>query len=100
MIRVHGSDPVLVMPGGIRALGVTDTAEHIICFDAVLRGPLLRKVLIHEITHAWISSYNYVLSLDHEEFLCDFVASNADDILSKADELLCMGACRYLAGSC
>lgn len=95
--RVYSDDPMLTMPNGVQTLGVTDNNVKMIFIDRFLRGPLLRKVLIHEITHAWMFSYGYSLPVDQEEFVCDFIASNADDIITKADELICTGVCRYAA---
>lgn len=49
---------------------------------------MLRKVVIHELSHAFVFSHEYELSLDEEEFLCSFIDTHAIDILSMADELL------------
>lgn len=79
----------LARSDGTLTLGVTDSNVMTVFLSKQLRGSLLRKVLLHELTHAWMFSYNYHLSLDEEEFVCDFLASNAEAIIAKADEIIC-----------
>lgn len=52
---------------------------------------MLRKVLIHELSHAFVFSYGYSLTLEEEEFLCSFIDSYADDIITEADSLIQKG---------
>lgn len=79
----------LARSDGSLTLGVTDRNVMTVFLSNHLRGALLRKVLIHELTHAWMFSYDYHLSLEEEEFVCDFLASNAEAIIAKADEIIC-----------
>ena len=76
---------------GSITVGVTDNNVRYVFLSNKLRGSFLRKVLIHELTHAWMFSYNYILPIEEEEFVCDFVASNAEIIIDKADELISNG---------
>ena len=69
-------------------LGVTDRNEQKIYLYNGLYGKELRKVLIHELTHAWLFSYGYRLDREIEEMLCSFLDSHAEDILLKADFLM------------
>ena len=90
VVRVPWYSDYLIRDDGTLTIGITDTNLRTIFINSSLSLPLFRKVLIHEITHVWIYSYNYNLSIEQEEFVCDFVASNSDDIISKADELIYM----------
>ena len=89
VVAVPSSSKWLERSDGSLTLGVTDHNVMTIFLSRQLHGALLRKVLLHELTHAWMFSYGYVLSIDEEEFVCDFLASNAEDIIAKADEIIC-----------
>ena len=68
--------------------GVTDVNNKTIYIYSKLNDYMLNKVLIHELTHAWIFSYNYYLTIDEEEFLCSFIDTYANDILNEADDII------------
>lgn len=89
VVVVPSNSQWLARSDGTLTLGVTDSNVMTVFLSKQLRGSLLRKVLLHELTHAWMFSYNYHLSLDEEEFVCDFLASNAEAIIAKADEIIC-----------
>lgn len=73
---------------GTVTIGVADFRELKIFLFFKLKGKLLRKVLIHELTHAYMFSYNFYLSEEEEEFICSFIDTYGTDIISNADELL------------
>ena len=81
---------------GSVTLGVTDLNLRTIFLWRGLKGKLFRKVLIHELSHAFIFSYDYYLTLEEEEFLCSFVDTYAEDILNEANRLILEGlnSCR------
>lgn len=70
---------------GIVRLGVTDRNTMTIYLSDNLYGRMLRKVLIHELTHAWLFSYMYNVDKETEEMLCSFVDNHAEDILRQTD---------------
>ena len=76
----------LVVNGSVR-LGVTDRNNLTVYLYDNLYGKLLRKVLIHELTHVWLFSYGYNLDVEFEEMLCSFVDTYARDILDVAESL-------------
>ena len=78
----------LKRPDGSITLGVTDIPCRTIFIWAGLTGRMLRKVVIHELSHAFVFSHEYELSIDEEEFLCSFIDTYAEDIITKADSLL------------
>lgn len=73
---------------GVVHLGVTDKIKKIVYLNDNLNGDLLRKVLIHELTHVWMYSYGYFIDRETEEFLCSFVDTYAQDVIEHADDIL------------
>lgn len=86
-IKFTDKEHDLIVNGVVR-LGVADRNRLTIYLFDGLYGKMLRKVLIHELTHAWLFSYDYVLDVDTEEMLCAFVDTYAEDILHYADVYL------------
>ena len=77
----------LYLDGSIR-LGITDRNVHTIYLSDKLCGALLRKVLLHELTHAWLFSYGYDLDVETEELLCTFVDTYSEQISEQVDRIL------------
>lgn len=73
---------------GTLTVGVTDCNEMRIYLYEGLTGALERKVLLHELTHAFVFSYGYFLTPEEEEFLCSFMDTYADDVVGSADMIL------------
>ena len=73
---------------GVKRLGITDKRKHVIYLDNNLKGALLKKVLLHELTHAWLCSYDYDISVEFEEFLCSFVDTHAEEIIDTLYSLI------------
>lgn len=76
---------------GSVTFGVTDVNLLEIFIWSSLRGRMLRKVMIHELSHAFIFSYGYFLTLEEEEFLCSFIDTYAEDIIEYTDNVLTKG---------
>ena len=70
---------------GSETVGVTNLNDGIIYLSTALSGAFLRKVLIHELTHAAMFSYGIVVDIDTEELICDLIASHGDEIIGLAD---------------
>lgn len=66
-------DETLLWLNGYVRLGITDRNERTVYFSNALRGKLLQKVLLHELTHVWLFSYGYGFDVELEEMLCGFV---------------------------
>lgn len=69
-------------------LGITDRNTHTIYIHNSLQGEMLKRVLLHELTHAWLFSYGYDLSIEIEEMLCGFVDTFLFDLSDALDNLL------------
>lgn len=76
---------------GSITLGITDNNIKTIFIFNKLNSALTKKVLIHELTHAYIFSYNYYLTLEEEEFVCSFVENYGGPILHDIDTILNTG---------
>ncbi len=86
IVLVSPNHPALTQPNGEQAIGCCNRAEQTIYISAaVARSPLYREVLYHEIAHAAISSYGYLLPVREEEFLAEFISSHGDEILAIVD---------------
>lgn len=85
------SESDLARSDGSIALGVTDKNTGYIYLSLHLKGALLRKVLLHELCHAFIFSYGYYLTVAEEEFLCSFIDTYAYDLVSLSNNLLSVG---------
>ena len=87
IIFTNNTDDLKRSDGSV-TFGVTDVNVLGIFIWSSLRGRMLRKVMIHELSHAFIFSYGYFLTLEEEEFLCSFIDTYAEDIISYTDSIL------------
>ena len=87
IIFTNNTDDLKRSDGSI-TFGVTDVNVLGIFIWSSLRGRMLRKVMLHELSHAFIFSYGYYLTLEEEEFLCSFIDTYAEDIISYTDSIL------------
>lgn len=79
--------PLLRKPTGEYTIGACDNLMQTIYLSDELSGPLLEKVLCHEITHAAMFSYNIDLSLDQEELVADLISTYGDEIISVTERI-------------
>ena len=70
--------PLLQRMSGDYTIGACDNLTRTIYINETLSGPLLKKVLCHEITHAAMFSYNVDLTLEQEELIADLIATYGD----------------------
>lgn len=85
---VFTNNPYDLELNGTVRLGITDRNTHTIYIHNSLQGEMLKKVLLHELTHAWLFSYGYDLSVEIEEMLCGFVDTFLFDLSETLDTLL------------
>lgn len=95
VVFVNSNSNDLRRDDGTITLGVCDNNVKCIFISNALRGLLYERVLIHELTHAWIFSYGIYLSLEQEEFVCEFVSHYGRSILNMADELISASVFKY-----
>lgn len=51
-----------------------------------LPASVARAVVIHELTHAYMSSYGY--NITESEGICDFFGAHGDEIIAHADQIM------------
>lgn len=84
---VNSNSPLLMRSNHTMTVGMCDRSTCEIYLSDRLQGAFLRKVLIHEICHSAMLSYDINISVPEEERLCDFVASYGDEIFAIVDSL-------------
>ena len=67
---------------------VTDANTKCVYVSNLLYGAFLRKVLLHEVCHATMFSYDIHIPIEQEEFICDFVATYGDSVFDVVDGML------------
>lgn len=83
----HNSDKLRRSDSSITC-GVCDFGDKCIYLSNMLQGAFLERVLCHELTHAVCMSWGISISLETEEWLCNFMAEHGKEIIVLLDELL------------
>lgn len=84
---VNSNSPLLRRSDNTITVGMCDRSTHEICISDKLQGAFLRKVLIHEVCHSAMLSYDINMSIEQEELFCDLVATYGDEIFAVVDNL-------------
>lgn len=84
---VRADSPMLMRSDGSFTCGMCDRETQEICISELLQGAFLRKVLIHEVCHSAMFSYEIDMSVEQEELFCDLISTYGDEIISVADSL-------------
>lgn len=89
---VYPFDPMLVDRTNTLTIGTTDPNTGTVYLSKRLQGDLKTKVLIHELGHCALCSYNLLDDIhrmvypeywiDAEEWICDFIANYGFSIFS------------------
>lgn len=78
---VDSTYPKLVGEDGVQnAYGITFFREGEIYIDADLSDGLMKKTVLHELTHALAFSYGESIDLENEERICDFIGAHFDEL--------------------
>lgn len=84
---VSPTHPMLLTPSHTYALGVCDKPTQTIYINETIPNWKVRKVIIHELTHAFVFSYGESFSYEDEERVADFVSNYAQNIVSKSKKI-------------
>ena len=68
----------LFRKNGSRSVGVCDNYTKTIYINWNLSRSAIRTVLLHELVHATIFSYNIKMDLDAEEHLAEYIEENRE----------------------
>lgn len=85
---VDSNDINLIRDDGGYTIGVTDWNQKAIFISKNIDYDKFKKVLMHEITHAFIFSYGFPIDIYAEECMCSFVENYAQQIINKTNEIL------------
>lgn len=84
---VSPAHPMLLTPWKTHALGVCDKVTQAIYIDKTLSPQQLKKVLCHELVHAFMFSYAVDLSYTEEEMVAELMSEYGEDILKKTNAI-------------
>lgn len=70
------------------ALGVTDWNKKCVFIANNQYGDKLEHIICHELCHAVCFSYEIHMSIELEEWLCNFMADHGKEIIYILDEIL------------
>ena len=77
--------PMLRRLNGEYALGSCDDIMKCIYISEGLTRTKFKKVLCHELTHAFMYSYNVELTVEQEEALADLIATYGQAIINETN---------------
>lgn len=84
---VKADSPMLMRSDGNYTVGMCDRATHTVYISELLQGKFLRKVLIHEVCHSAMFSYEIDMSVEQEELFCDLISTYGDEIIGIVDNI-------------
>lgn len=92
ILFVDPDSPILIDRTGTQTVACTDPITKRVYISNELRGPLLKRVMIHELGHCIMVSYHLLDDIhrmvkqeywvEAEEFICNFVANYAEIIFN------------------
>lgn len=88
VLLVPSGHPGLKNPNGTYTLGSCDDFLKIIFLDENLNNFYLKKVLLHELVHAYFYSNDIKIPNEHEEFFADIFATYGQEILKIAELII------------
>lgn len=103
---VDANNPMLMDRTGNQAVATTDPSTHLIYMSNQLYGDFLIRVLLHELGHCALFSFNLLDEIHEmvkpqywvevEEWVCNFIADYGLTIFSSAFSILGYDAWRYI----
>ena len=98
LLYVEPYSPYLIDRTGKYTIGCTDPVTKTVYISKYLNKTLMRKVIIHELCHCVMVSYNYIGYLSKtvypwqlinvEELICDLIATNIGGLQDLTDYIL------------
>lgn len=102
----NSNDPILVDRTNVLTCAVTDPETMTIYLSNKLRGEFLTRVVLHELSHAMMYSYNYLDEIhryckkrywiEMEELIANLIADRAHEIFQRAYDVVGYEAIRFV----
>ena len=83
---VNSDDEKLYLEG--QRIGKSYLLDGEIYIDKTLNDYYMKKVLIHEVTHAFLYNYGFSQVQFDKEVICDFLEYHAENIINQVEEIL------------
>ena len=88
IVFVNPNDKNLYRSDGSKTVGVTDLTDKCIYLSVLVDNEFLRRVLAHELCHAFCMSYNVAMKIEQEEFLADWISLYGTELVYLLDDLM------------
>ena len=80
LIFVSGASPYLLRSDGTTSLAVTDWNRRSIFVSTAPKGTYLRRIIAHELCHAFCFSYDISMPIEQEEYLAGWISLYGTDL--------------------
>ena len=78
----------LMRSDGSITVGMSDYNTKCVYLSNLLKGAFLRKVLAHELVHAFCFSYDISMPIEQEEFMADWISTYGAELVYLLDDLM------------
>lgn len=88
LIFVNSSSPDLLRSDGTISLAVTDWNRKSIFVSLAPKGAYLRRIIAHELCHAFCFSYDISMPIEQEEYLANWISLYGTDLIYLLDNIM------------
>lgn len=88
LIFVNQNDERLMRSDGLYSLAVTDWNEKGIFVSKNPKDSYLRKIIAHELCHAFCFSFGVHMPMEQEEYLADWISIYGTDLIYLLDDIM------------
>ena len=88
IVFVNANSSDLMRSNGSITVGMTDNNTKSIYLSNKLKGTFLRRVMAHELCHAFCFSYNVYMPIEEEERLADWISLYGTELVYLLDDLM------------
>lgn len=88
LIFVNSSSTDLLRSDGTISLAVTDWNRRSIFVSFAPMGNYLRRIIAHELCHAFCFSYDISMPIEQEEYLANWISLYGTDLIYLLDNIM------------
>lgn len=88
IVFVNANSSDLIRSNGTITVGMTDNNTKSIYLSNKLKGTFLRRVMAHELCHAFCFSYDVYMPIEEEERLADWISLYGTELVYLLDDLM------------